>query len=136
MFYESRLESKDTSVYQGLIGIDALAGSKLWDFDVAHEACTSSCDEEVEAVLDLVTKLTSPGSRWIDADRHLHYGNLSARLCSAGDGVPLQPRQRRMRAVLSHLLVLRGETGAELALDAVGSAEGARETLELCRHRG
>ena len=62
IFYESRLESKDTSVYQGLIGIDALAGSKLWDFDVAHEACTSSCDEEVEAVLDLVTTLTSPGA--------------------------------------------------------------------------
>ena len=71
MFYESRLESKDTLIHQGLIGIDALAGSKLWYLDVAHEGCTSSCDEEVEAVLGLVTTLTSLGSRWIDGNEAL-----------------------------------------------------------------
>lgn len=65
MFYESRLASKDVFAHQGLVGIDGLAGSRLWYIDVEHDGCTSSSDEEVEAVSQLVAKLTSPGSGWI-----------------------------------------------------------------------
>jgi uncharacterized protein len=65
VFYESRLSPKPTLGNQALTGIDGLAGSGLWYADVHHEGRTSSSDEEVDVVANLVAKLTAPGASWI-----------------------------------------------------------------------
>ena len=64
VFYESRLASKDGLASQKLKG-GPVTGSGLWHLDVPHEGCTNSCDEEADAVVHLVRRLTAPGSRWI-----------------------------------------------------------------------
>ena len=64
LFYEGRLEPKKGLEHQALAGI----GSGLSYLHVQHEGCTSSSDEEVEAVAALFAKLTAPGSMWIRQD--------------------------------------------------------------------
>jgi superfamily I DNA and/or RNA helicase len=64
VFYESRLVSKDGLASQELRG-GPVTGSGLWHLDVPHDGCTNSCDEEVDAVVHLVRRLTAPGSHWI-----------------------------------------------------------------------
>ena len=66
MFYESRLEPKTGLDRQTLVGVDGLAGSGLWIADVEHDGNRSSSDEEVEAVAELVARLTHADARWID----------------------------------------------------------------------
>ena len=41
-------------------------GSGLWVLEVDHDGNRNASDEEVETVADLVAKLTTPGSQWID----------------------------------------------------------------------
>jgi uncharacterized protein len=65
VFYESRLSPKLTLRNQALTGIDGLSGSGLWYADVHHVGRTSSSDEEVDVVANLVDKLTARGSSWI-----------------------------------------------------------------------
>ena len=38
----------------------------MWVLEVDHDGNRNASDEEVEAVADLVAKLTAPGARWID----------------------------------------------------------------------
>lgn len=65
VFYERRLTSKPGLEKQQLIG-GPFTGSGLWVIEVDHDGNRNASDEEVEAVEDLVAKLTAPGSRWID----------------------------------------------------------------------
>jgi superfamily I DNA and/or RNA helicase len=76
------------------------SGSGLWVFDVDHDGNRNASDEEVEAVADLVAKLTAPGSEWIDehdvarqmtgnqilvvAPYNAHVNRLDARLKDTG----------------------------------------------------
>lgn len=64
LFYESRLVPKPRLERQALIGIKALSGSGLWYIDVEHDGRTSSSDEEVEVVANVVGRLLAPGSSW------------------------------------------------------------------------
>ena len=66
VFYESKLHSRAGLEHQALAGIEGMSGSGLWCVDVDHDGRTSSSDEEVEVVADLVARLTAPGSRWIN----------------------------------------------------------------------
>ncbi len=65
VFYEGRLASKPGLERQRLVG-GPLDGSGLWIVEVDHEGNRNASDEEVEAVADLVTRLTAEGSQWID----------------------------------------------------------------------
>jgi predicted RecB family nuclease len=66
VFYESRLRSRAGLEHQKLVGVAGMEGSGLWCVDVEHDGRTSSSDEEVAAVVALVTRLIAPGSRWIN----------------------------------------------------------------------
>ena len=65
VFYERRLTSKPGLDQQQLTG-GPFTGSGLWVLEVDHDGNRNASDEEVEAVADLVAKLTAPGARWID----------------------------------------------------------------------
>ena len=65
LFYEGRLTSKPGLEQQQLTG-GPFTGSGLWVVEVDHDGNRNASDEEVEAVADLVAKLTAPGSQWID----------------------------------------------------------------------
>jgi uncharacterized protein len=65
VFYERRLTSKPGLDHQQLTG-GPFTGSGLWVVEVDHDGNRNASDEEVEAVADLVGKLTAPGSQWID----------------------------------------------------------------------
>jgi uncharacterized protein len=65
VFYERRLTSKPGLEKQQLTG-GSFTGSGLWVLEVDHDGNRNASDEEVEAVADLVAKLTAPGARWID----------------------------------------------------------------------
>ena len=65
MFYEGRLTSKPGLERQQLTG-GPFTGSGLWVLDVDHDGNRNASDEEVEAVADLVARLTATGSQWID----------------------------------------------------------------------
>ena len=65
VFYERRLTSKPGLEKQQLTG-GLFTGSGLWVLEVDHDGNRNASDEEVEAVADLVAKLTAPGARWID----------------------------------------------------------------------
>ena len=64
MFYERRLTSKLAWIKQQLTG-GPFTGSGLWVLEVDHDGNRNASDE-VEAIADLVAKLTAPGARWID----------------------------------------------------------------------
>ena len=68
LFYEGRLSSKPGLEYQRLSGAGRFDGSGLWVVDVRHEGNRNSSPEEVDAVADLVTGLTTPGVRWVNED--------------------------------------------------------------------
>ena len=65
VFYEGRLTSKPGLEQQRLTG-GPFTGSGLWVVEVDHDGNRNASDEEVEAVAELVAKLTAPGSQWID----------------------------------------------------------------------
>jgi len=65
VFYERRLTSKPGLDQQQLTG-GPFTGSGLWVLEVGHDGNRNASDEEVEAVADLVARLTAPGARWID----------------------------------------------------------------------
>ena len=64
-FTRGRLTAKPGLEKQQLIG-GPFTGSGLWVVEVDHDGNRNASDEEVEAVADLVEKLTAPGSKWID----------------------------------------------------------------------
>lgn len=68
LFYESRLQPKAGLERQQLTGVGALSGSGLWVVEVDHDGNRNSSNEEVEAVAELVTRLTAAGAHWIDED--------------------------------------------------------------------
>lgn len=66
LFYEGKLTAKPGLECQSLVGLDDLAGSKLWMVPVEHDGNQSASDEEVAAVAALVERLLSVGSTWTD----------------------------------------------------------------------
>jgi uncharacterized protein len=75
LFYEGRLTSAPSSINQVLSGVGELAGSGLFYVDVNHDGRTSSSDEEVEVIVDLVSRLTAKGAMWTASD------GATAQLC-------------------------------------------------------
>jgi superfamily I DNA and/or RNA helicase len=65
VFYEGRLTSKPGLEKQQLAG-GPFSGSGLWVHEVEHDGNRNASDEEVEAVANLVVKLTASGAQWID----------------------------------------------------------------------
>jgi predicted RecB family nuclease len=66
VFYEGRLTSKPGLERQRLTGVDGYDGSGVRVVEVAHDGNRNSSMEEVEAVADLVTRLTATGAQWIN----------------------------------------------------------------------
>ena len=66
LFYEGRLSSKPGLEYQRLSGAGQFDGSGLWVVDVKHEGNRNPSPEEVDAVANLVSGLTTPDVRWIN----------------------------------------------------------------------
>jgi uncharacterized protein len=68
LFYESRLEPRPGLERQALSGVHGIEGSGLWVMDVAHDGNRNSSYEEIDAITDLVARLTAPESRWMNKD--------------------------------------------------------------------
>jgi predicted RecB family nuclease len=66
LFYEGRLTSKPGLERQCLAGTGAFDGCGLWILDVDHDGNRNASSEEVDAVVDLVARLTVAGATWID----------------------------------------------------------------------
>ncbi len=77
LFYESRLESRAGLDRQKVVGVEGIEGSGLWVVDVEHDGNRNSSHEEIEAIADLVGRLTAPGSRWIDKDNTVRQMTLA-----------------------------------------------------------
>jgi uncharacterized protein len=69
MYYERRLTSKDGLEHQGIQNAGDLAGSGLRCIDVDHDGNRNHSAEEVDIVIQLVGRLTSPGVTWTDENR-------------------------------------------------------------------
>ncbi len=65
LFYDNRLASRDGLEHQQITGSSLFSGSGLWFFPVIHEGNQNSCEEEADAVAQIVQDLLSSGS-WID----------------------------------------------------------------------
>lgn len=68
LFYESRLEPKAGLERQRLASVGEFDGSGLWVVEVDHDGNRNFSMEEIQAVADLVSRLTAPGACWIDED--------------------------------------------------------------------
>lgn len=66
LFYERRLTSKPGLERQRLAGTGDFDGSGLWIAPIAHDGNRNASEEEVDAVEDLVGRLTSPCAAWVD----------------------------------------------------------------------
>jgi uncharacterized protein len=66
VFYEGKLVAKPGLERQRLTGAGRFDGAGLFAVDVAHDGCRNASDEEVDAVLKIVTGLLAPGSKWTD----------------------------------------------------------------------
>jgi uncharacterized protein len=67
VFYEGKLMSKEGLERQRILGAGDLDGSGLLVMDTDHDGNRTSSEEEVDAVAQLVARLTSPGVRWTNA---------------------------------------------------------------------
>jgi uncharacterized protein len=79
LFYDDRLTSLPELERQEILGPVPIAGAGLWFLPVLHEGNQSSSPEEVEAVAELVERLTAGGARWRDrhgAERPLGLGDI------------------------------------------------------------
>jgi uncharacterized protein len=68
LFYESRLASRPGLERQVLSGVAGMDGSGLWVSDVEHDGNRNSSYEEIDAIVQLVTRLTVDGACWVDRD--------------------------------------------------------------------
>lgn len=66
LFYEGRLLSKPGLEKQCLIGAKAFDGAGLWVVPVDHDGNRNASPEEVETVVNIVTRLTAHGVRWVN----------------------------------------------------------------------
>lgn len=69
LFYESKLESIDNLINQKVNGETSYNGSGLFLTEVEHQGNTSSSDEEVAKIAEIVDQLTSGNVCWIDAEK-------------------------------------------------------------------
>lgn len=76
LFYEKRLESKPGLEKQRLNGAGDLDGSGLWMVPSEHDGNRAYSMEEVDAVADLVKRLTAKGVTW--TNEHGHATQLEA----------------------------------------------------------
>jgi uncharacterized protein len=72
LFYEGRLTSRHGLERQLVAGIHALPASGLALVEVEHDGNRNHSDEEIDAVADLVSRLTSNDIQWIDAENDRH----------------------------------------------------------------
>ena len=68
MYYERRLKSKPGLEHQVIQGAGDLSGLRCIDVD--HDGNRNHSPEEVDVVLQLVERLTSPGVTWTDEKRN------------------------------------------------------------------
>ena len=66
LFYEGKLESKESLEMQVLAGPTQYAGAGLWVEPVEHEGNQNSSPEEVERVAEVVADLLQEGVTWTD----------------------------------------------------------------------
>jgi uncharacterized protein len=66
LFYEGKLRSREGLERQRLTGVNGYEGSGVRLVGVAHEGNRNASMEEVEAVADLVRRLTASGAQWIN----------------------------------------------------------------------
>jgi uncharacterized protein len=72
LFYEGRLGPRAGLERQELVGVPPFEGAGLWILRVPHEGNQSSSREEGNAVDRVVSKLLTPGARWIDREGAMH----------------------------------------------------------------
>jgi uncharacterized protein len=68
LFYEGRLTWKGGLERQRILGVPGLPESGLVCVDVVHDGNRNYAEEEIDAVADLVARLTHADARWVDAD--------------------------------------------------------------------
>jgi uncharacterized protein len=66
VFYENRLTSKEGLERQRLVGVGDLDGNGLRVVEVDHDGNRNSSAEEIDAVVELVDRLTAAGAQWIN----------------------------------------------------------------------
>lgn len=66
VFYEGKLHSRPGLEAQRLVGAEGLSGSGLFVAPVEHDGNRNASDEEVEAVAQLVVRLTAQGVCWVN----------------------------------------------------------------------
>lgn len=76
LYYERKLESKPGLEHQALVNALEFSGSGLRMIEVEHDGNRNHSPEEVVAVADLVTRLTSVGVQWSDEKGRLHQLDL------------------------------------------------------------
>jgi predicted RecB family nuclease len=100
LFYENRLTSHAGLERQRIVGVDGVPEAGLAFVAVDHDGNKNWSSEEIDAVADLVARLTTRGATWVDADGrehqivggdvlvvtpyNAHVSRLSARLQSTG----------------------------------------------------
>jgi predicted RecB family nuclease len=72
LFYEGRLGPRAGLERQELVGVPPFEGAGLWICRVPHEGNQSSSREEADAVDRVVSRLLTPGARWIDREGAVH----------------------------------------------------------------
>lgn len=66
VFYDGKLQPRGDLESQRLTGVAPFEGAGLWFVSVEHEGNQNASPEEVQVVVDLVDRLLSPGSHWVD----------------------------------------------------------------------
>jgi len=103
LFYEGRLQSKPGLEHQRLIGAKALDGAGLWVVPVEHDGNRNWSVEEIEAVADLVARLTA-GARWVD-----EHGR--ERSLTGGDMLVVSPYTAQVARLTERLAATRARVG-------------------------
>ena len=95
-FYAGQLVSKPGLENQSLTGTGLFDGAGVWLVEVVHDGNQNASDEEAVAIADIVDRLLTPGSMWIDEHGRSHQ-------ITAGDIriiTPFNAQVARLREVL------------------------------------
>ncbi len=72
VFYERRLNSRETLDLQAVLGKSSYTGAGLWFVPVEHVGNCNESQEEADVVARLVNELTTSGMKWIDKEGAMH----------------------------------------------------------------
>jgi uncharacterized protein len=122
-FYAGQLTPKQGLEHQSLFGTGLFDGAGLWLIEIDHDGNRNASDEEAEAIADLIERLLSQGSTWIDE-------NQVARQIAPGDIrviTPFNAQVARIREVLER----RMQNGDEIPVGTVDKFQGQEAPVSI-----